>query len=98
MNEVSIIEEIMASMGCYEELHPIMYTIRRPNISALCLEAVTSGSAPTVLDMVRRGMPPLDPNAFAWPGYAQSLMDLAGSGPYSWTGRNGDMLQRADAW
>ncbi len=98
MNEVPIMEEIMSFKGRYEEILAIMCAIRRPRLSALWLGAVISGLAPTVLDFVRSGTPPLDPNAFAWTGCAQSFMDLAGSGPYSRTEASGEKLQKADAW
>ncbi len=88
----------MSFKGRYEEILAIMCAIRRPRLSALWLGAVISGLAPTVLDFVRSGTPPLDPNAFAWTGCAQSFMDLAGSGPYSRTEASGEKLQKADAW
>lgn len=98
MNEVPIMEEIKSFKGRYEEILAIMCALRRPKLSALWLGAVISGLAPTVLNFIRSGTPPLDPNAFAWTGCAQSFMDLAGSGPYSWTEAAGEKLQKADAW
>lgn len=91
-------EEIKSFKGRYEEILAIMCAVRRPKLSALWLGAVISGLALTVLDFVRSGTPPLDPNAFAWTGCAQSFMDLTGSGPYSWTEASGEKLQKADAW
>ncbi|MCJ1251980.1 hypothetical protein MMC30_009218 [Trapelia coarctata] len=98
MNEVPIMEEVMGSMGRYHEIIAIMCAIRRPKLSALWLGAVISGLSPRILDFVKSGTPPLDPNAFAWTGCPQSFIDLAGSGPYSQADVSGERIQRADAW
>ncbi|KAL8894851.1 MAG: hypothetical protein Q9207_008392 [Kuettlingeria erythrocarpa] len=98
MNEVPIMEEVINFKGRYHEILAIMCAIRRPKLSALWLGAVTSGLAPRILDFVKGGAPPLDPNAFAWTGCPQSFMDLAGSGPYFQTKASGEKIQRADAW
>lgn len=98
MNEVPIMEEVINFEGRYYEILAIMCAIRRPKLSALWLGAVTSGLAPRILDFVKSGTPPLDPNAFAWTGCPQSFMDLAGSGPYFQTKASGEKIQRADAW
>ena len=65
MNEVPIMEEVMGSMGRYHEIIAIMCAIRRPKLSALWLGAVISGLSPRILNFVKSGTPPLDPNAFA---------------------------------
>ncbi|KAL9023528.1 MAG: hypothetical protein Q9196_007148, partial [Gyalolechia fulgens] len=91
-------ERIADYRGSYHEILAIMCAIRRPKLSALWLGAVTSGLAPRILDFVKGGTPPLDPNAFAWTGCPQSFMDLAGSGPYFQTEDSGEKIRRADAW
>ncbi|KAL8935431.1 MAG: hypothetical protein Q9211_004706 [Gyalolechia sp. 1 TL-2023] len=98
MNEVPIIEEVINFEGRYHELLAIMCAIRRPKLSALWLGAVISGLAPRILDFVKGGTLPLDPNAFAWTGCPHSFMDLVGSGPYFQTKASGEKIRRADAW
>lgn len=98
INEVPIMEEVKNFEGRYHEILAIMCAVRRPKLSALWLGAVISGLTPRVIDFVKSGAPPLDPNAFAWTGCPQSFMDLAGLGPYFQTDASGEKIQRADAW
>ena len=71
MNEMPIMEEIINFKGRYHEILAIMCALRRPKLSVLWLGAVISGLTPRILDFVKRGAPPLDPNAFAWTGCPQ---------------------------
>lgn len=88
LNEVPFANEFSGTPGFYPELLGIMCTFRQPRISSLWLSAVASGLTSVVIRRIRRGRPPLDPNAFPWTGCPQSFMDVAGTGTYVYVRRH----------
>ncbi|KAJ5594846.1 uncharacterized protein N7459_001054, partial [Penicillium hispanicum] len=88
-----VLNEVLGGLpiksGHDQEVLGLMCAIRRPSI-------IISGLGPTILEMVKMGMPPLDHNGFAWTGCPQSFMDISGSGPY--TSETPSFIMRQDVW
>jgi hypothetical protein len=64
LNEFPEVQVFANTPGLYFDVLATLYCFRRPQISVLWLGAVASGLAPTILQRVKRGRPPLDVNAF----------------------------------
>jgi hypothetical protein len=63
----------------YPKLIAIMCAARRPTLSPLWAGASLSGLVGQIIDLVRTGTPPLDPNCYFWTGSAQNFLDLPGA-------------------
>jgi len=99
LEEIPKASKISEKPGRYHEIIALMCGKRRPRLSALWIGAAISGLVPRVLEFVRGGTPPLDPNGFAWTGSPHSFMDLPGLGPYFPRDISGNnYIRRVDAW
>lgn len=99
LEEIPKASRIAGNLGRYHEIIPIMCGMRRPRLLALWIGAAFSGLVPRVIDYVRSGTPPLDPNGFSWTASPQSFMDFSGSGPYFHRDASGDSaIRRVDVW
>ncbi|KAJ5591482.1 uncharacterized protein N7459_001851 [Penicillium hispanicum] len=98
LEEIPKASGISESEGQYHEIIAVMCGIRRPRLSSLWIGAALTGLVPTVINLVRNGTPPLDPNGFSWTASPQSFMDLSGSGPYFRDISGKCSIGRIDAW
>lgn len=99
LEEIPKASGIAGNPGRCHEITALTCGMRRPRLSALWIGAALSGLVPRVIDLVRSGTPPLDPNGFSWTASPQSFMDLSGSGPYFHRHASGDnAIRRVDVW
>lgn len=99
LEEIPKASWICEKSGRYNEIIALMCGKRRPPLSALWIGAALSGLVPKVLESIRSGTPPLDPNGFPWTSSPQSFMDLPRLGPYFHGDASGNqVIRRDDAW
>jgi hypothetical protein len=99
LEEIPKASGICEKPGRYYEMIAIMCGKRRPRLSGLWIGAALSGLVPKVLESIRSGTPPLDPNGFPWTSSPQSFIDLPGLGPYFHGDTSGNqVIRRDDAW
>ncbi|KAJ5219967.1 hypothetical protein N7468_009171 [Penicillium chermesinum] len=90
---------IAENAGRYHEIIALLCGMRRPRLKGLWEGAALSGLVPKVIDLVKSGTPPLDPNGFPWTASPQTFMDSCGAGPYFYRRASGDnAIRRSDAW
>ncbi|KAL2786384.1 hypothetical protein BJX66DRAFT_312899 [Aspergillus keveii] len=98
MEEMPKIPQLAGDSRQYHELVAIMCAIRRPSLLPLWTGASLTGLVAKVIDLVRTGTPPLDPNGAFWTGSPQNFLDLAGTGPYFETVSGVNIIRRVDVW
>lgn len=99
LDEIPLQAELFNDQGRYFEVIALICGIRRSRLSALWVGAAISGLLLKVLDLVRSGTPPIDPNGYYWTACPQTFMDLPGSGPYFHPTSSGQsMIRRVDLW
>jgi hypothetical protein len=103
LEEIPKLPQFAGDSRRYHKLIAIMCAARRPTLSPVWAGASLSGLVGQIIDLVRTGTPPLDPNGYFWTGSAQNFLDLpGGTGPYfktgSGSGTNIKIIERADVW
>ncbi|KAL3451197.1 hypothetical protein BJX65DRAFT_304601 [Aspergillus insuetus] len=81
LEEIPKLPQFFGDSRRYYKLIAIMCAVRRPTISPLWAGASLSGLVGKIINLVRTGTPPLDPNGYFWTGAAQNFLDLPGTGP-----------------